>query len=34
MLYPITLLEFPGGLQLQVPDPEKVKPTYDQLLDV
>jgi predicted nicotinamide N-methyase len=31
MLYPITLVEFPGGLQLHVPDPDKVKPTYDQL---
>lgn len=31
MLYPITLLEFPGGLQLHVPDPDKVKPTYNQL---
>lgn len=34
MLYPITLHEFPGGLQLHVPDPDKVKPTYDQLLAI
>jgi predicted nicotinamide N-methyase len=34
MLYPITLVEFPGGLQLHVPDPEKVKSTYDQLLAI
>ena len=32
MLYPITLHEFPGGLQLHVPDPDKVKPLYDQLI--
>ena len=32
MLYPITLVEFPGGLQLHVPDPDQVKPIYDQLI--
>ena len=32
MLYPITLVEFPGGLQLYVPDPDQVKPIYDQLI--
>lgn len=34
MLYPITLHEFPGGLQLHVPDPDKVKQTYDQLISI
>jgi len=34
MLYPITLHEFPGGLQLHVPDPDKVKPLYDQLIAI
>jgi predicted nicotinamide N-methyase len=32
MRYPITLHEFQGGLQLYVPDPDQVKPTYDQLV--
>jgi len=32
MLYPITLVEFPGALQLHVPDPDQVKPIYDQLI--
>ena len=32
MLYPITLVEFPGALQLYVPDPDQVKPIYDQLI--
>ncbi len=32
MLYPITLVEFPGGLQLHVPDPDRVKPMYDKLM--
>ena len=34
MLYPITLHEFQGGLQLNVPDPDKVKPIYDQLVAI
>ena len=34
MLYPITLVEFPGGLQLHVPDPDQVKPIYDQLIAI
>jgi len=34
MLYPITLHEFQGGLQLHVPDPDKLKPTYDQLVAI
>ena len=34
MLYPITLVDFPGGLQLYVPDPDKVKPIYDQLIAI
>ena len=32
MLYPTTLVDFPGGLQLHVPDPDQVKPIYDQLI--
>ena len=32
MLYSITLVDFPGGLQLHVPDPDQVKPIYDQLI--
>jgi predicted nicotinamide N-methyase len=32
MLYPITLVEFPGGLKLHVPDPDQVKPTYEHLV--
>ena len=34
MLYPITLVDFPGGLQLHVPDPDQVKPIYDQLIAI
>lgn len=34
MLYPIKLHEFQGGLQLHVPDPDKVKPTYDALVAI
>ena len=34
MLYPIKLHEFQGGLQLYVPDPDKVKPIYDQLIAI
>ena len=34
MLYPITLVDFPGGLQLHVPDPEKVKSTYEEMITV
>ncbi|MEY3576489.1 MAG: hypothetical protein RL394_71, partial [Bacteroidota bacterium] len=33
-LYPITLHEFPGGLQLHVPDPEKVKSTYEEMITI
>jgi len=32
MLYPITLHEFQGGLQLYVPDSDQVKPTYEHLV--
>lgn len=32
MLYPITLVEFQDGLQLYVPDPDQVKPTYEHLV--
>jgi predicted nicotinamide N-methyase len=32
MLYSITLVDFPGGLQLHVPDPDQVKHIYDQLI--
>jgi len=32
MLYPIKLVEFQDGLQLHVPDPEMVKPTYEHLV--
>ena len=32
MLYSTTLVDFPGGLQLHVPDPDQVKPIYDQLI--
>jgi predicted nicotinamide N-methyase len=32
MLYPITLVEFQNGLQLYVPDPDQVKPTYEHLV--
>jgi predicted nicotinamide N-methyase len=32
MFYPIKLHEFQGGLQLHVPDPDKVKPTYEHLV--
>jgi len=34
MLYPITLHDFPGGLQLHVPDPEKVKSTYEEMIAI
>jgi len=34
MLYPTTLVDFPGGLQLHVPDPDQVKPIYDQLIAI
>jgi predicted nicotinamide N-methyase len=34
MLYPITFVTFPGGLQLHVPDPEKVKSTYEEMITV
>jgi len=32
MHYPITLVEFQNGLQLYVPDPDQVKPTYELLV--
>jgi predicted nicotinamide N-methyase len=32
MHYPITLHEFQDGLQLYVPDPDQVKPTYEHLV--
>ncbi len=32
MLYPKTLVEFQNGLQLYVPDPDQVKPTYEHLV--
>jgi len=32
MLYPITLVKFQDGLQLYVPDPDQVKPTYEHLV--
>jgi predicted nicotinamide N-methyase len=34
MLYPITLHEFPDGLLLHVPDPEKVKSTYEEMIAI
>lgn len=34
MLYPITLHEFPDGLLLHVPDPEKVKSTYEEMITI
>ena len=34
MLYPITLHDFTGGLQLHVPDPEKVKSTYEEMITI
>jgi len=34
MLYSTTLVDFPGGLQLHVPDPDQVKPIYDQLIAI
>ena len=32
MLYPTKLVEFQDGLQLHVPDPDKVKPIYEALV--
>ena len=34
MPYPIILVEFPGGLQLHVPDPEKVRSTYEETITI